>query len=130
MIGVLKKMRGEAITYVAYVSFLVGFIALGLFVYALAAGSVVAGIIGAGLVASMIATVVLFRAGARKRAEENESGIEIPGVNIFATPLKRDQIDRYLLTYRGADVRADDVRDIASITRGAPVRREDERSAA
>lgn len=126
----LKKMRGEAITYVAYVGFLVGFIALGLFVYALAAGSAVAGIIGAGLVASMIATVVSFRAGARKRAEENDSGIEIPGVNIFATPLKREQIDRYLLTYRGAHVRADDMREIASITRGAPSQREDERIAA
>lgn len=117
----LKKMRGEAITYVAYVGFLVGFIALGLFVYALAAGSAVAGIIGAGLVASMIATVVLFRAGARKRAEENDSGIEIPGVNIFATPLKREQIDRYLLTYRGAHVRADDMREIASIDRKSVV---------
>ncbi|WP_193044269.1 hypothetical protein [Mycolicibacterium baixiangningiae] len=128
-----KKLRGGSITYIAYVGFLVGFIALGMFVYALAAGSTVAGIIGAALIAGSAATVVLFRAGARRRAEENDSGIKIPGVNIFAKPLERDQIDQYLTTYRGAQRAAADAADetrLVAITAGAPSRREDERLAA
>ena len=65
-------------TNVAYVCLLLMFVALGTFVYALAAGSAVAGIIGAGLVVLMVASVAGFRIGARKRAESNDSGIEIP----------------------------------------------------
>lgn len=97
----MKKLRGESITYLAYVGFLVGFIGLGLFVYALAAGSAIAAAIGALMVISDIATVVLFRKGARKRAQENETHIDTPGVNIFATPLKQSDVDRYLANYRG-----------------------------
>jgi hypothetical protein len=48
----------------------------------------------------MAATVVGFRIGARKRAESNDSGIDIPGENIWARPLRREQIDRYLQSYR------------------------------
>ena len=119
----LKKLKGGSITYLAYVGFLVGFIGLGLFVYALAAGSAVAGIIGAALVICDIVTVWLFRVGARRRAAENDSGIEIPGVNIFATPLKRQQIDQYLATYRATDERD-------SLMTLTPSRREIERLAA
>jgi hypothetical protein len=129
----LRKLRGESITYLAYVGFLVGFIGLGLFVYALAAGSAVAGVIGAALVASDIATVELFRAGARKRARENDSGISIPGVNVFATPLKREQIDQYMVNYRGARQTADDdahEAPLVSVDAGAPVQRQGERIAA
>ncbi|MGE2715212.1 hypothetical protein ACQI4L_14225 [Mycolicibacterium litorale] len=97
----LKAIGRISVTSVAYMCFLLGFVALGTFVYALAAGSPVAGIIGGTLVALLVATVVLFRAGARKLVESNESGIEIPGVNIFAKPLRREQIDHYLLSYRG-----------------------------
>ena len=120
----MKKLRGESITYLAYVGFLVGFIGLGLFVYALAAGSAVAAVIGALMVVSNIASVVLFRMGARKRAEENETHIEIPGVNIFATPLKKKDVDQYLVNYRG--VRPNRLVSVSSAT---PVRR-DERIAA
>jgi hypothetical protein len=88
-------------TDVAYVCFLLVFVALGTFVYALAVGSALAGIIGASLVVLMVATVVGFRIGARKRAESNDSGIPIEGANVWARPLHREQIDRYLLTYRG-----------------------------
>jgi hypothetical protein len=88
-------------TNVAYVLLLLVFVALGTFVYALAAGSALAGIIGASMVVLMIASAVGFRIGARKRAESNDSGIEIPGENIWARPLRRDQIERYLSTYRG-----------------------------
>ncbi|MBP1819301.1 hypothetical protein [Mycobacterium sp. OAE908] len=89
-------------TNVAYVLFLLVFVALGMFVYALATGGPLVGIIGIGLVALMVASVVGFRIGARKRAESNNSGIEIPGENIWARPLRREQIDRYLRSYRGA----------------------------
>nr|WP_238889385.1 hypothetical protein [Mycobacterium sp. IDR2000157661] len=88
-------------TDVAYVGLLLVFVALGLFVYALAVGSKVAGAIGASLVVLMFATVVGFRVGARRRAESNDSGIPIEGANVWARPLRREQIDRYLLTYRG-----------------------------
>lgn len=120
----VKKLRGGSITFIAYVGFLVGFIGLGLFVYALAAGSAVAGVIGAVLVISDIATVALFRAGARKRAEENDSGIEIPGVNIFAKPLERRDVDRYLTTYRGGQPTR-----LVTVRSETP-RRDDERLAA
>ncbi|BBY17707.1 hypothetical protein MLIT_32990 [Mycolicibacterium litorale] len=126
-------MRGDSITYAGYLGFLVGFIGLGLFVYALAVGSAVAGVIGAILVVTDIATVALFRAGARRRAEENDSGIEIPGVNIFATPLERDEIDRYLMQYRGVQRSDDDEQSgarLVSIPAGAPSRREENRLAA
>ena len=88
-------------TEVAYVCLLLGFVALGMFVYALAAESALAGIIGASMVVLMIASVVGFRIGARKRAASNDSGIEIPGENIWARPLRREQIERYLSSYRG-----------------------------
>jgi hypothetical protein len=77
------------------------FVALGMFVYALAIESALAGIIGAVLVVLMVASVAGFRIGARTRAESNDSGIEIDGANVWAKPLRREQIDRYLLSYRG-----------------------------
>jgi apolipoprotein N-acyltransferase len=97
----LKALRRVSMTNVAYVLFLLVFVALGTFVYALAAQSALAWIIGAVLVVLMAATVVGFRVGARTRAESNDSRIEIPGENIWARPLRREQIDRYLLSYRG-----------------------------
>ena len=48
----------------------------------------------------MVASVVGFRIGARNRANSNDSGIEIEGANVWARPLRREQIDRYLLSYR------------------------------
>ena len=89
-------------TNVAYVFLLLVFVTLGTFVYALAAESPLAGIIGAILVGLMVVTVVGFRVGARKRTESNDSGIEIPGENIWARPLRREEIERYLSSYRGA----------------------------
>ena len=97
----MRKVLGRiSPTNVAYVLFLLTFVALGTFVYALAAESPLAGIIGAGLVVLMVATVVGFRVGARQRAASNDSGIEIEGSNIWARPLRREQIDRYLQSYR------------------------------
>jgi hypothetical protein len=101
VIEVLRALRRVSLTNVAYVLFLLVFVALGTFVYALATQSALAGIIGAGLVVLIVATVAGFRIGARKRAESNDSGIEIEGANVWARPLRREQIDRYLLSYRG-----------------------------
>ena len=97
---VFKVFKRVSMTYVAYVCLLVGFVMLGTFVYSLAAGSGVAGVIGAGMVVSLLASVVGFRVGARKRAQSNEGGIPIEGANIWAEPLRREQIDRYLSSYR------------------------------
>jgi hypothetical protein len=99
LIEVVKARRRISATDVAYVCFLLTFVALGTFVYALAAGSAAAGIIGAGLVVLMVATVAGFRIGARTRAASNDSGVEIDGANIWAQPLRREQIDRYLQSY-------------------------------
>lgn len=87
-------------TNVAYVSLLSGFVALGTFVYALAAQSALAWIIGVGMVTLFAAAIVGFRVGARTRAKGNDSGIEIPGENIWAQPLRREQVAKYLSSYR------------------------------
>jgi hypothetical protein len=98
---VSKVLKRVSVTYVAYVCLLVGFVMLGTFVYALAARSGMAGVIGSGMVVSVVASVVGFRVGARNRAQSNDSDIPIEGANIWAEPLRREQIDRYLLRYRG-----------------------------
>ena len=98
---VFKVSKRVSMTYVAYVCLLLGFVMLGTFVYALAAGSGVAGLIGASLVVSLVASVVGFRIGVRRRAQSNDSGIPIEGANIWAQPLRREQIDQYLSSYRG-----------------------------
>jgi hypothetical protein len=101
VIEVLRALRRVSMTNVAYVLFLLVFVALGMFVYALATGSALAGIIAASMVVLMIASAAGFRIGARKRTDDNDSGIEIPAENIWARPLRREQIDRYLQSYRG-----------------------------
>ncbi|KUI48144.1 hypothetical protein AU198_19140 [Mycobacterium sp. GA-1199] len=116
-------------TAVGYVCLLLSFAALGTFVYALAAQSAVAGIIGAGMVVLMVMAVAGFRVGARKRAESNDSGIEIPSENIWARPLRREQIDHYLSTYRGARDNHEQLLDAAT-SMPAESTRELERQAA
>ena len=116
-------------TNVAYVLLLLVFVALGTFVYALASESAMAGIIGGSLVVLMVATVVGFRRGARKRAESNDSGIEIGGENIWARPLRREQIDRYRLSYRGVQNGDAQVLQAMSVPGGEPTRLVDRRAA-
>jgi len=101
VIAVLRALRRVSMTNVAYLLLLLVFVALGMFVYAPATESALAGILGASLVVLMAASVAGFRVGARKRAESNDSGIEIDGANVWARPLRREQIDRYLSNYRG-----------------------------
>src|ERR1700759_260264 len=81
---VMDMLRKSAsMTYAAYVLLLLAFVALGIFVYALATGSASAGIAGGGLFVLMVASVAGFRVGARNRANANDSGIEIEGANIW-----------------------------------------------
>ena len=96
----MRTLRPASTTYVAYVLFLMVFVALGVFVFALAARSGLAAVAGGILAALMVASVVGFRVGARNRARSNDSGIEIEGANIWEQPLRREEIDRYLATYR------------------------------
>ncbi|KUI15441.1 hypothetical protein AU191_06620 [Mycolicibacterium acapulense] len=125
----LKALGRIPPTLVAYVCLLLSFAALGTFVYALAAQSAVAGIIGAGMVVLLVTAVVGFRVGARKRAESNDSGIEIPSENIWARPLRREQIDQYLSTYRGVRDNHEQLLDAATEVSVEPTR-EMERQAA
>jgi hypothetical protein len=125
----LKTTRRISMTDVAYVLLLLAFVALGTFVYALAAQSALAGIIGVILVALMVASVVGFRIGARNRASSNDSGIEIEGANVWAQPLRRDQIDRYLLTYRGAGEGREQTVPVLSAVAAEPTRLIDRRAA-
>lgn len=99
----MKALKRVSATNVAYVCLMLAFVALGTFVYALAAGSYLAGGIGLGLVVMMSAAVVGFRIGARKVAESDESGNPVNGANIWAQPVRQEQIDRYLLRYRGQE---------------------------
>lgn len=96
----LRAFRKVSMTNVAYMLLLLALAALGMFVYALAAENPLAWIFGAGMVVLMIASVVGFRIGARVRAQSNDSGMEIPGENIWMRPLRREQIDGYLRRYR------------------------------
>ena len=74
----LKTLRRVLVTNVAYVLLLLSFVTLGVFVYAPAVVSPLAGIFGVSMVVSMAASVVGFRMGA----------------NIWDQPLRREQIDR------------------------------------
>ncbi|AFM15617.1 hypothetical protein Mycch_0801 [Mycolicibacterium chubuense NBB4] len=97
-----------SMTYVAYVFLLLGFAALGIFVYALAVGSSLAAIIGASLVVFFAASAIGFRAGARHVARTDESGNPIDGANIWVEPVRRAQIDRYLRSYRATPIDVDE----------------------
>ena len=115
----MRTLRRVSMTDVAYVLLLLAFVALGTFVYALATGSALAGVIGGSLVVLMVASVEGFRIGARNRAESNDSGIEIEGANIMAQPLHREEIDRYLQNYRGVeDSHQQMVRAVSAIAAG------------
>jgi hypothetical protein len=125
----LKTSRRVSATNVAYVCFLLTFVALGTFVYALAAGSAMAGIIGAALIALMVATVAGFRIGARTRAASNDSDIDIPGENVWARPLRRGQIDRYLQNYRAVRENHEQLLQAVAVPLGTPTDLEDRRAA-
>lgn len=125
----LKAVRNVSGTSVAYVCLLLSFAALGMFVYALAAGSAVAGVIGAALIVLMAAAVVGFYIGARTRAASNDSGIDIPSENIWARPLRREQISRYMQNYRAVRDSHEQVLQAVAVPLGTPANLEDRQAA-
>jgi hypothetical protein len=126
---VVKALRNVSATNVAYVCFLLVFVSLGMLVYALAAGSAAAGIIGAVLVALTVLMIAGFRVGVRTRAASNDSGIDIPGENIWARPLRREQIDRYLQNYRAVRENHEELLQAIAVPLGRPTVVEDRRAA-
>lgn len=82
-----KMVKRLSVTYLAYVSLLLGFVALGGFVYALAAGSAYAALLGSALVLCFGAAAIGFRVGPRQAAASDAA--------------RRAQVARYLRTYRG-----------------------------
>jgi hypothetical protein len=125
----LRTLPRVSMTDVAYLLLLLVFVALGTFVYALATDSALARIIGGSLVVLMVASVVGFRIGARNRAKSNDSGIEIEGANVWARPLRREQIDRYLLSYRGVRDGREQMVQVVSAIAAEPTRLIDRRAA-
>lgn len=89
-------------SFVAYLCLLCGFVSLGLFVYALAAASVLAAALGAAVVVCFGTSAMVFRSGARNVAVRDESGNTIDSANVWAQPLRRAQVETYLATYRGS----------------------------
>lgn len=89
-------------TSVAYVLLLFAFVSLGTFVAALSLGSSLATVAAAALIVSVTGAVAGFRAGARRLADGREPGASAHNVSIFSTPLRRDEVDRYLQSYRDA----------------------------
>jgi hypothetical protein len=79
---------------------LLAFVTLGTSAYSLAVSSPSAWIFAAATVVLFAASVAGFRMGARQRALSNHSGIDIDDANIWARPLRREQIDHYLRSYR------------------------------
>lgn len=102
---------------------------MGTFVFALATGSHLAELIGLSLFACLVAAVAGFRVGARKVAESDESGIPTDGANIWAQPLRREDVDRYLLHYRGVQPDAPHDATMRSLTRDHPTAPAHERAA-
>lgn len=94
------RITRRASYFAAYVCLLLGFAMLGLFVYALAVGSTAATVAAAGLALFFAAAVVGFRTAARQRAESNDSGMHVDGVNVWAKTPRREQIANYLHAYR------------------------------
>ncbi|MDH6196981.1 hypothetical protein M2272_003634 [Mycobacterium frederiksbergense] len=100
----MKTSESGSAPVLAYVLLLIGFISLGLFVAALGTGSNLAVLAGIGVVAGLAGAVAGFRRGARTLAQSRAAGDPGDNVSVFSIPLRRDEVDRYLEQYRGADV--------------------------
>ncbi|OMC34230.1 hypothetical protein A5742_13970 [Mycolicibacterium fortuitum] len=96
----LKVLGRLPVSHIAYVLLLVGFVSLGLFVTAMAFGSDLALVAGIVLIASLGGAVAGFRKSARQLDEARLPDASAHNVSIFSTPLRRDEVDRYLQNYR------------------------------
>lgn len=93
------RTTSASLTYAAYVSMLIGFIGLGLFVAALAYGSGHAALVAAVSATCFVLSASGFRAGAAKRAQEHAAVGARHKLSIWSTSLQQDQIDRYRATH-------------------------------
>ncbi|HEX3284903.1 MAG TPA: hypothetical protein VHT50_09650 [Mycobacterium sp.] len=97
----MKGIWRISASYLAYILLLMGFVSLGLFVAALATGSILAGVLAAVLIACLAGSVAGFRATARELARSRPGIEQASAVSIFSTPLRQEQVDRYLENHRG-----------------------------
>ncbi|OBI85099.1 hypothetical protein A9X01_18430 [Mycobacterium asiaticum] len=100
MMCVLKQFRTVYVVGLAYLSLLLAFAFLGGLVAALAAESALAIAAAVGLIVCLVVAVAGFRAGSRRLDQSHSVGDSANNTSIFATPLRRDEIDQYLKTYR------------------------------
>src|SRR5689334_19454891 len=98
---VTRRISASFASVLGYVLLLLAFAALGLFVAALATGGDVAAILGVVLIACLTGSVLGFRAASHTIAQSRAIAAPASAVSIFSTPLRQDQIDRYLENYRG-----------------------------
>jgi hypothetical protein len=101
----VKVVRRISYPFIGYLSLLLAFALLGLFVAALAYRSGWAAVAGVALGGSLFAAVVGFRKGAAKLAQSRREGDPGHNVSVFSEPLRREQVDQYYVNYR-ADRRA------------------------
>ncbi|ORW94759.1 hypothetical protein AWB92_10595 [Mycobacterium sp. IEC1808] len=99
--NVSSRITSGTASAVGYLLLLMAFASLGLFVAALATGSGLAAIFGSGLIVCLAGSVTAFRAASHKLARSGVLAEATSPVSIFSTPLRQDQIDRYLENYRG-----------------------------
>ena len=99
---VTRRISASSASALGYLLLLMAFAALGLFVAAVATGGYgLATALGIGLSACLAGSVMGFRAASRKLAQSGVFAEATSPVSIFSTPLRPDQIDRYLENYRG-----------------------------
>ena len=120
----LRALSRDSASFLAYVCLLMAFASLGAFVAVLATGSRWATILGVVLIACLAGSVAGFRAAARTIARS--SAMTEPGsaVSIFSTPLRQEQVDRYLANYRGRDIGPRSERKMTLLVGGEPTKRE------
>jgi cell division protein FtsW (lipid II flippase) len=118
-----KAFRRVSVSSLAYISLLMAFTSLGVFVAALATGSLWTTIAGVVLIACLAASVAGFRAAARTIARCTAVAEPASAVSIFSTPLQQDQIDRYLKNYRTEKGAIAQVGCVLTVGAGAEKRR-------
>lgn len=97
-----KNYSGMSLAVAAFSCLLLAFISLGTMVVSLASGSTLAVIAGICLVVFMTAAIIGFRMSAVRLANARKRGGSATSAGVFGDALRRDQVDRYLQTYRGA----------------------------
>jgi len=102
----MKVVRRYSYPALGYLSLLVAFALLGLFVAALAYRSAWAAAAGVALSASLMVSVAAFREGAARLARSRREGGSLHNVSIWSEPLRREQVDQYFVNYRGGPQRA------------------------